>query len=329
MAVLFAELVERPQDAADPPRTRSIVAAALLHLAIIALILHGPFLLRDYPEPPPLTAEIVFEPPPPPSPAPEPPRPVAKPLPPPPPPQQQIEARESGPGEGPPKAEAPEPTAQAEPEPKPQTQPDPQPDPSPAEVAKVEPEPMPEPTPSAAPEPVTAPPEPAAAPPKPALAAPSEKPPEPTEPPQPAAPQETIAETPVLPRPKPTPPERVARVTPPRPSTTMHHPRDSDSTEPTGDRYLNALQALVDRQRTYPAVARPLGLRGTTVYELVIDRRGRLLNLRILKSSGIEILDRTGLEMIRAAAPFPAVPADFAPGLDPIPLTAAIEIHPT
>jgi periplasmic protein TonB len=70
-----------------------------------------------------------------------------------------------------------------------------------------------------------------------------------------------------------------------------------------GDRYLNEIRDIVLKQRNYP-----LQLSGTAFYELLIDRAGSLLGAKLVRTSGIGVVDDVGMGMIRRAAPFPPVP---------------------
>ena len=78
-----------------------------------------------------------------------------------------------------------------------------------------------------------------------------------------------------------------------------------------GDPYLNKLRAEIERHRTYPPAARALGLEGTAQYVMLIDRQGRLMRVTLLHSSGADILDKTGIEMIERSAPFAPLPPEF------------------
>jgi protein TonB len=97
----------------------------------------------------------------------------------------------------------------------------------------------------------------------------------------------------------------------------------------TGDPYLNALWARIEQHRTYPANAvGPLGLRleGTVVYQVFIDPRGSLQGMRLLRSSGADILDDTAKTMILAASPFPPPPDYYPRG--GVALTVTIHLFP-
>ncbi len=78
-----------------------------------------------------------------------------------------------------------------------------------------------------------------------------------------------------------------------------------------GDRYLNAVRDAIINHLTYPASARLMHLAGTAQIEIVIDRQGQLLGLRLLQSTGSDILDRVGIQTIQQAAPFDPPPPDL------------------
>jgi protein TonB len=49
----------------------------------------------------------------------------------------------------------------------------------------------------------------------------------------------------------------------------------------------------------YPLIARRRGFQGTVVLEVMVDRNGRVGELRVLKSSGYKVLDRAAGESVR------------------------------
>jgi TonB family protein len=165
---------------------------------------------------------------------------------------------------------------------------------------------------------------------EPAAAQPTEEKAEPVEtaklppPPQPPAPAtsstapaaqpETKSSSPTsnAQRPKPLKssqaPARTAALSPNRP------PSESKSEnewlgEGGGDKYLNALRDEILRHRNYPAEIKSIGLDGTAQYEILVDRQGKLLRLRLLHSSGVDVLDHAGLVMIQRTAPFEPLPS--------------------
>ncbi|HUI17195.1 MAG TPA: TonB family protein [Alphaproteobacteria bacterium] len=78
-----------------------------------------------------------------------------------------------------------------------------------------------------------------------------------------------------------------------------------------GDRYLNTVRDEIERNRVYPPAARTLGLAGTAQYAMLVDRRGRLMRVRLLHSSGADILDKAGIETIERSAPFQPLPPEI------------------
>ena len=75
--------------------------------------------------------------------------------------------------------------------------------------------------------------------------------------------------------------------------------------------YRNRIRLAVDGHKHYPRMARRLGLEGRVVLGFTILADGRLAGLRVVQSSGSELLDEAALEAVREAAPFPP----FPPGL--------------
>jgi len=49
----------------------------------------------------------------------------------------------------------------------------------------------------------------------------------------------------------------------------------------------------------YPRIARRRGYEGTVILEVLVDRKGRVKNMRLLKSSGYKILDRAALDSVK------------------------------
>lgn len=77
--------------------------------------------------------------------------------------------------------------------------------------------------------------------------------------------------------------------------------------------YGAQLSRAVTAHRRYPAQARRLRLEGTAVVEVDVARDGTLVGSPVLsRSSGHVMLDEEALRMVRAAAPFAALPAGLA-----------------
>jgi TonB family protein len=282
--------VDPPIPSGEPRNKRqalpwlAIVAAALLHGAVLL------WLIIDWshpvvaPAPDVVPVKIVFAPPPPPPPPPPPAAaaPVPKSAAPP-------AYRESGPDQrttAPPTAEETAPEAAAPPPPAP-------------EQAKPEPQPP---------------------------APPSEKPtPAPQEP---ASAQENT---------KPPPQKQVARLEPqkkeaqksraPHPTALRHLNVQPGERLERGDPYLNELHALIERHRVYPRIIGPFGLPvdGTAVYDVALDRSGKIIGMKLEQSSGVAGLDQAVENMIRSALPFPPLPPDYP---DEVGIVVTIRLFP-
>jgi periplasmic protein TonB len=66
----------------------------------------------------------------------------------------------------------------------------------------------------------------------------------------------------------------------------------------------------VQRFHRYPGGAR--NENGIAEVEFAIDRAGRVLSSRIIKSSGYATLDQDALKLLRRASPFPPPPEDVS-----------------
>lgn len=69
--------------------------------------------------------------------------------------------------------------------------------------------------------------------------------------------------------------------------------------------YGRALSEAIGRHQRYPRIAQLRHWQGTTLLDLAIDAEGRLLEVRVARSSGHDVLDRSAVEMARAATPLP------------------------
>lgn len=197
----------------------------------------------------------------------------------------------------------PETPVEPEPEPEPIPEPEPEPEPVPEPEPIPEPEPEPEPIPEPEPEPV---PEPKPVPPPPR--------------PQPAP----------VPQPAPTPTERVADVasegsessdtldtSASEASTAGAHTQGQDEVIDTGGdpaaeaNYFAQLSHYLGQHKRYPMAARRQRREGVAEVEFTLSRTGRVLNARLLRSSGHNLLDREVMEMLERAAPMPAFPSSI------------------
>ena len=149
-----------------------------------------------------------------------------------------------------------------------------------------------------------------------------------------------LAEMPAPPLPVPRPVERrktneTVAALPPRPQPAAPTPAAPATLTPSdsallgkggGDRYLNKVRESILRNLIYPGIARSQRLAGVAKYQILIDRQGRVLGMRLLHSSGAEMLDRAGWDAVELGAPFGPPPEDV-PG-DQIGLELTLYIGP-
>ena len=76
--------------------------------------------------------------------------------------------------------------------------------------------------------------------------------------------------------------------------------------------YFIGLRKSIELTWVYPSSAVRQGLQGEVRLEFKIERDGRMTQIRVLNSSGYEILDRAILDAIKLAAPFAPLPKSMA-----------------
>jgi protein TonB len=89
--------------------------------------------------------------------------------------------------------------------------------------------------------------------------------------------------------------------------------------------YFTKLKQSIEQQWEYPEMALRYGLQGTLALEFTIGSSGQLEQLRVIRSSGSELLDSEAIRAIRAAAPFPPIPSWVKPV--PLRISASMEYH--
>jgi len=78
--------------------------------------------------------------------------------------------------------------------------------------------------------------------------------------------------------------------------------------------YYGRLAAHLNRHKRYPSQARRKRAQGTVKVSFTIDRRGRVVSQRIVRSSGHAALDREVRAMLKRASPLPRIPAEMNRG---------------
>jgi protein TonB len=76
--------------------------------------------------------------------------------------------------------------------------------------------------------------------------------------------------------------------------------------------YGPRLAQIIGRYQRYPQVAQVRQWQGTTLLQLHLTAGGDLAEVRVISSSGHEILDRQAMNMVREATPLPRLPDAFA-----------------
>jgi periplasmic protein TonB len=106
------------------------------------------------------------------------------------------------------------------------------------------------------------------------------------------------------------PPDKpVEEPSPPVPQTTSPpKPRPSAAQVASWHRKI-ALQ--VERHKGYPPAARARHETGIAELAFTLDRNGKVLSSRVVRSSGIASLDQETIDTVRRAQPFPSPPANM------------------
>lgn len=70
------------------------------------------------------------------------------------------------------------------------------------------------------------------------------------------------------------------------------------------------IRDLIQKKIVYPRIARQMGWEGKVTVVFTICSDGRVKDVKIAQTSGIEILDRNALTTVKKASPFPKPPAE-------------------
>jgi periplasmic protein TonB len=85
------------------------------------------------------------------------------------------------------------------------------------------------------------------------------------------------------------------------------NPRSSNAV-PT---WSSRIVAQLERYKRYPPEAQSRGEHGVAQIFFTLDRNGRVLNSRVVQSSGAAALDAEALALLQRAQPFPAPPVEL------------------
>lgn len=76
-------------------------------------------------------------------------------------------------------------------------------------------------------------------------------------------------------------------------------------------RYTQLISLWIQKFKVYPDEARALGVEGSTMVRIRIDRKGNIRFYKLENTTGNEILDKAAIDMIKRANPVPAAPGDY------------------
>jgi protein TonB len=84
------------------------------------------------------------------------------------------------------------------------------------------------------------------------------------------------------------------------------------SAEEGKGRYLKAhfsyIRDRIQRNLTYPKIAREMGWEGKVTVSFIVSESGYVDNIKIIETSGVNILDKNAVETIKRVSPFPRPP---------------------
>jgi periplasmic protein TonB len=140
--------------------------------------------------------------------------------------------------------------------------------------------------------------------------------PNPDVPIRPPTPQDIKQETPQRQEPRPPAPTTSApqasplatAAIPAAPAQGQARPKSSNAI-PT---WQTQIVALLERNKRYPPAAQSRGEHGVAQVFFSLDRQGRVIDSRVVRSSGAPALDEEALALLHRAQPFPAPPAELA-----------------
>ena len=122
--------------------------------------------------------------------------------------------------------------------------------------------------------------------------------------------QETPRQAPRLPAPTTSAPvaipERTAAL-PAAPTQGQATPQNSSALAAWRSRIL----AVIERNKRYPETSARRGEQGVAQIFFSLDRQGRVIDSRVVRSSGASALDEEALALLRRAQPFPPVPPEI------------------
>ncbi len=75
-------------------------------------------------------------------------------------------------------------------------------------------------------------------------------------------------------------------------------------------KYLEMIRKRIEDNKKYPLLAINYSIEGRSGVKFTILANGKLENVEIIDSSGVEVLDQAALDSVYNSAPFPSIPSD-------------------
>ncbi len=131
---------------------------------------------------------------------------------------------------------------------------------------------------------------------------------------EPPAPQEVKQETPQRQEPRPPAPTTSAPQVVPEETAAIPAAPTPGPIAPKNSRnvvkWRSQISALLERNKRYPPASQSRREQGVTQVLFGLDRQGRVIDSRVVRSSGAAALDEEALALVRRAQPFPPPPKD-------------------
>lgn len=86
---------------------------------------------------------------------------------------------------------------------------------------------------------------------------------------------------------------------------------DTNQIQSIEDAYLSKIRSEIEKNKTYPKVAKRLNQTGKVYITFLVTKDGGIKNCRINKSSNFESLDEASLEVLMKIASFDAIPQEL------------------
>jgi protein TonB len=132
---------------------------------------------------------------------------------------------------------------------------------------------------------------------------------------QPPPQQQVKQETPIRQEPRPPAPTTSAPHAIPEQTAAIPAAPTQGQSNPNASSALPSWKtqiiALLERNKRYPPAAQSRHEQGVAQVSFSLDRQGRVIDSRIVRSSGAAALDEEALALLRRAQPFPKPPAEL------------------